>query len=309
MMINENREILTSDRSMLELLQLSETVAKSKASILIQGSTGSGKQMLAQWIHRHSERKNKPWVIFDCSNLSYAEQEKEFIHKIESAHGGSFVILEVSKLSPLLQNKLHQVLQEGLWVRSGNQSLIPLDIRIIATTSLVLAQLVKNGDFREELFYKLNVVSLKVPNLSERMGDVETLAKALVHHWTQVHGKTITGIHEEAVRSLNAHQWPGNVRELSATLERAVLLAQEDQIQQKDIQFQPAYETLARMQMAPLTTAWKPGKTLDEIERGVILEALKFHQGNRTHTAKALGISIRTLRNKLSEFRVMGINV
>lgn len=308
-MVNENREILTSDRNMTELLQLSETVAKSKASILVQGAAGSGKKLLSAWIHDRSQRASKPQVYFDCSNLSYAEQEKEFLNKLESAHGGTFVVLEVSKLSPSLQTKLCQIMHEGLLVRSGTHSLVPIDVRIIATTSQSLAQLVKTGDFREDLFYKLNVVTLKIPALSERMGDVEFLSRAFGKRWSQVHGKGEIQLDIESIQLLNSHRWPGNIRELDSTIERAVLLSQGSTIRAKDIQFQVIADPLTTPLSQALATGWKPGKTLDEIERSVILEALKFHQGNRTHTAKALGISIRTLRNKLSEYRVLGINV
>jgi two-component system response regulator FlrC len=305
-MKSENSEILTHDRNLMDLLQLSETVAKSKAAILIQGETGTGKRLLASWIHRKSQRLHKAIEIFECSKFSRGEQEAEFYNRLEAAHGGTLVLTEVSQLSPYLQTKLFQVLTDGVYLKPGTHQLMPVDVRVMATSTLPLSALVKSGDFREDLYLRLNVVNLKTPSLSDRMGDIEVLAKAFTSKWAAVHGRGEMTITSEAVQLLNGHTFSGNVRELDGTIERAVLTAVGNEIRARDIQIQKPVQSLAANVLAP---SWKPGRTLDEIERNVILEALNYHSGNRTHTAKALGISIRTLRNKLAEYRVMGIQV
>jgi two-component system response regulator FlrC len=281
------------DRQVNELLSLAETVAKSKASVLILGEFGTGKRSLARFIHEKSARSGRPFFMMNCRETAIGEQEVLFKSLEEQARGSTLVLAEVWKLSPSVQMRLLDLLQSGA------------DIRIIATSSRSVSNLVRNGDFKEELFYRLNVVNLKIPSLQERLGDIEAIARRFVARIASEQGKPGLDLSEESVLLLNSHRWPGNIRELESVCERAVLLAQGNEIRAKDIQFQVAQESKGQMDAA--TTAWRPGKTLDEIERNVILEALKHFSGNRTHTAKALGISIRTLRNKLAEFRVMGI--
>jgi two-component system response regulator FlrC len=287
-------ELSSLDHGYLELMQLCETVAKSRASCLIQGESGSGKKTLAQYIHLKSQRANKPFQIFNCKELSLGEQETEFKKSLDAARGGTLLIAEASRMSNVAQGRLFQAMQEGL------------DIRFIATSSRSLAQLVKQNEFREDLYYRLNVVNLKIPSLTERMLDIEMLSQNFARKWSDVHGKAEPKFTADAVQMLTAQRWPGNIRELESVIERAVLLNLTGEIRARDLQIAPQAAPIAEVQMS--NTAWKPGRTLDEIERNVILDALKHHDGNRTHTAKALGISIRTLRNKLAEYRVMGIN-
>lgn len=283
----------SSDRNYNELLSLAETVAKSKASILILGETGTGKRDLARFIHEKSARHAKPLLMMNCRETPASEQDVVLRNLAEQARGSTLILAEIWKLASPVQTRLLDLIQSGA------------DVRIIATSSRSLNGLVRNGDFKEELFHRLNVVNLKVPTLQERIGDVEILARQLVARFSETQGRPGMFLQNEAVLLMNSHRWPGNLRELEAVCERAVLLAQGNEIRAKDIQFQVPSESRAAGES--LSTAWKPGKTLDEIERNVILEALKHFSGNRTHTAKALGISIRTLRNKLAEFRVMGI--
>ena len=281
------------DRQYNELLSLAQTVAGSKASVLILGETGTGKRTLARFIHEKSTRASKPYFMMNCRETAVGEQEAVFTGLVSQATGSTLILAEVWKLSPLVQVKLVDLIQKGA------------DIRIVATSSRSLSGLVRNGDFKEELFYRLNVVNLKVPNLQERLGDIEVLAKAMVSRFSAAQGRNDLVLSEEAVLLLNSHRWAGNIRELESVCERAVLLAEGVEVRAKDIQFQGQLESGPRGDGN--AAIWKPGRTLDEIERTVILEALKHFSGNRTHTAKALGISIRTLRNKLAEFRVMGI--
>jgi two-component system response regulator FlrC len=203
--------------------------------------------------------------------------------------------------------------------RIGGRKPIPVDVRIIATTNRNLSDCVKEGSFREDLFYRLNVVNLTLPPLRERIGDVKHLSSFFIQNYAVKNGKTISGISDEALALMDSHTFPGNIRELENVVERAVITAQEDSIRACDIHIDrrggdlsasAAFAASGALAMGTEVLAaksWEPGRTLDDIERNVILEALKYHSGNRTHTAKALGISIRTLRNKLADYRLLGI--
>lgn len=288
-------KLKTLDRNMTELLSLAETVAKSKATVLLLGEFGTGKRTLARIIHEQSNRAHKPLHFFNCREIALGDQDASFAQMIQESLGATLIFAEIWKLSPSVQLKLYQVIQENR------------DIRMIATSSRSLANLVKNGDFREELYHRLNVVNLKVPNLESRIGDIEYLANSFVRKWGKVHGRENMSLSADAALLLNSHRWPGNIRELESTCERAVLLSPGMEVRARDIQIQAAPE--ARVSAESQASGWKLGRTLNEIERIVILDALKHFSNNRTHTAKSLGISIRTLRNKLAEFRVMGIKV
>jgi two-component system, response regulator FlrC len=282
----------SGDRNFNEILTLAETVAGSKASVLILGETGTGKRTLARYIHEKSTRSSRPFYMMNCRETAIGEQDSVFLNLAAQALGSTLILAEIWKLSPTVQMRLADLIQKGT------------DIRIIATSSRSISNLVRNGDFREELFYRLNLVNLKIPSLQERIGDIEALAHSMVKRFAEDQGKGAVILSAEAVKLLNSHRWSGNIRELESVCERAVLLSQTGEIRSRDIQFQGQLDSNKGEQVQAL---WKPGRTLDEIERTVILEALKHFSGNRTHTAKALGISIRTLRNKLAEFRVMGI--
>ena len=288
-----SQNLASRDRNYNELLTLAETVAKSKATVLILGEFGAGKRTLAKFIHENSTRSQKSLFSINCRETALGEQEKVFDSLLKQAAGSTLLIAEIWKLAPQVQLKLFQVLQEGV------------DVRIVATSSRSLANLVKNAEFREDLYYRLNVVNLKIPSLQERLGDIEYLANTFVKKWGSVHGREGMKLAEDAILFLNSHRWPGNIRELEGACERAVLLAPALEVRARDIQIQQPAE--ARPSAEAQAFSWKPGRTLDEIERNVILEALKHFSGNRTHTAKSLGISLRTLRNKLAEYRVMGI--
>jgi two-component system response regulator FlrC len=301
----------TVDRSYTEMLQLCDSVAKSKATVLISGEAGSGKKSLAELIHAKSNRVSKALITYSCRDYALGEQETKFVKSLEAANGGTLLITEVTDFTSMLQARLFHAIRENM------------DIRFLVTTSKNIAAIAREGSFREDLYYRLNVVSIKVPSLCDRLGDIELLANEFAVKSARTHSVPLPRLSADAVQMLNGHKWPGNVRELESTIERAVLLYSGNEggeIRARDLQIigrspvsgpnAVAGATAAGLPVAvgsvSLTT-WKPGRTLDEIERNVILEALKHHDGNRTHTAKALGISIRTLRNKLAEYRVMGI--
>lgn len=318
-------EIVTGDHRMKELIQLARTVAQSKATVLIQGESGTGKELMASLVHENSNRSNRPFVAINCAAIPENLLESELFGyergaftgavsgkagKFEFANGGTLLLDEISEMDIRLQAKLLRVLQEGEVDRIGGRKPIQVDVRIIATTNRNLAECVKNGTFREDLYYRLNVVNLTVPPLRDRVGDVRLLAERFMSVYAAKNSKALSGFTSEALGVLETHTWPGNVRELENAVERAAITAKGPYIYPQEVVIQQGAEGRLRAgdDDAAGDRAWMPGKTLNDIERNVILEALQYHHGNRTHTARALGISIRTLRNKLAEYRLMGIH-
>jgi two-component system, response regulator FlrC len=293
--------------------------------VLIQGESGTGKELFANLIQENSTRAPKPFIAINCAAIPENLLESELFGyekgaftgamankagKFELANGGTLLLDEISEMDIRLQAKLLRVIQEGEVDRIGGRKPIPVDVRIIATTNRNLAECVKQGSFREDLFYRLNVVNLTLPPLRERIGDVKVVADYFVASFSKRNGKAFTGLTVPALQMMESYGWPGNVRELEHVLERAVLTATGNQIEDKDIVIQSAQTaSLSADGFTEEMTGWTPGRTLDDIERRVILDALHYHKGNRTHTARSLGISIRTLRNKLSDYRKLGIHV
>jgi len=317
-------EIITNDRRMKEIIQLARTVAQSKATVLIQGESGTGKELMASLIHESSARAQKPFVAINCAAIPENLLESELFGyergaftgavnskagKFEFANGGTILLDEISEMDLRLQAKLLRVIQEGEVDRLGGRKPIQVDVRIIATTNRNLSDCVREGTFREDLFYRLNVVNLTLPPLRERTGDVTLIANKLLQQFAMKNSRQITGFSPDALAVLASHNWAGNIRELENVMERAALTAVGAMVLASDLKI----ERQSRMQETQATvldlSGWTPGRTLDQIEKNVILDALKFHQGNRTHTAKSLGISIRTLRNKLADYRRDGIEV
>jgi transcriptional regulator with PAS, ATPase and Fis domain len=232
--------------------------------------------------------------------------------KFEMANGGTLLLDEISEMDVRLQAKLLRAIQEGEVDKIGGRKPISIDVRIIATTNRNLAECVKQGKFREDLFYRLNVVSLTLPPLRERVGDIKVLSESFMEDYAQKNTKKLTGFQTEAMQLLESHVWPGNIRELENVIERAVITAKDAIISVQDIFIERREISLKNSNLLNLYNlekdkGWSPGRTLDDIERKVIIEALEYHQGNRTHTARALGISIRTLRNKIADYRKIGI--
>ena len=320
-------EIITSDRRMKDLIQLAKTVAQSRATVLIQGESGTGKELLSGLIHRCSSRSNRPYVAINCAAIPENLLESELFGyergaftgavtskagKFELANGGTILLDEISEMDIRLQAKLLRVLQEGQVDRIGGNRSVKVDVRVIATTNRNLPEAVQEGSFREDLYYRLNVVNLTVPNLRDRIGDIEILVKHVAEKVAQKSKRATKHFSPEVISMLEMHNWPGNVRELENVVERAIITSKNDVIIQSDIVIDSARD--GEVNTHPVVRAdemdvvnWKPGTTLDDMERYVILEALQHHNGNRTHTARALGISIRTLRNKLADYRKIGI--
>ncbi|MDR3606750.1 MAG: sigma-54 dependent transcriptional regulator [Oligoflexia bacterium] len=327
-------EIVTADRRMRELIQLAKTVAQSKATVLIQGESGTGKELMASLVHENSSRASRPFVAINCAAIPENLLESELFGyergaftgavtskagKFEFANGGTLLLDEISEMDIRLQAKLLRVIQQGEVDRIGGRRPIPVDVRIIATSNRNLSDCVRDGSFREDLFYRLNVVNLTVPPLRERVGDVRLLSQHFIAIYSERNSRVISNLSTEALSLLESHVWQGNVRELENVIERAVITAQDGVILPRDVhierrgsQFQDGALSLADFGQAGAGlnggAPWAPGQTLNDIEQKVILGALEYHKGNRTHTARALGISIRTLRNKLADYRKLGIH-
>lgn len=314
--------IVTEDRRMKEILELARTVALSKATVLVQGESGTGKERIAELIHQSSARAAKPFILMNCASTpknlieselfgyergSFSGSGQAKIGKFELANGGTLLLDEVSELSLEMQEKILDVIQSGEVQKWGSKSGILIDIRIIATSHKNLSECVRAGTFREDLFYRLNVVTLSVPPLRERTADIVTLAQKFVRDASEKHSKSLSGVSPEAIHRLVGYAWPGNVRQLQTVMDRSVLTSKGNRIEANDIQLEEMISKLASENRAAAEMKWNPGATLNDIEKKIILDALGYHKGNRTHTAKALGISIRTLRNKLADYRKEGI--
>jgi two-component system response regulator FlrC len=323
-------DIQTNDPKMKDILKLAETVAGTKSSVLIQGETGTGKGQMAKFIHDRSGRAGAPCVTVNCAQQpemlletelfgfekgAFAGTVSEKRGKFEQASGGTLILDDVSELTPKLQAKVLKVLESGMVERIGSKAGVPVDVRIVAITNKNIADCVTQGKFSETLYYKLNNASMVIPPLRERSADLKLLVSGIMGRVASRSGRRVSGITEEAVGKLATHNFAGNLRELEGILERAMLSAQDGVIRATDIAVGQAMPNLAHQGSGAHSIDWEsqaqwaPGRTLEEIERAVILKSLAFHNGNRTHTARELGISIRTLRNKLNEYRRAGISV
>ena len=331
---DDNRPMVVNDPAMLNVLGLADQVAGSEASILITGESGAGKEVIARYVHQKSRRVQKPFISVNCAAIPENLLESELfghekgaftgavarrIGKFEEANGGTLLLDEISEMDARLQAKLLRAIQEREIDRVGGAKPVKVDIRILATSNRDLIQAVKEGTFREDLLYRLNVVNLKLPPLRERPGDIIALAEHFVRKYAAANGVAERPLSAEARRRLVAHRWPGNVRELENAMHRAVLLASGPEIEENAIRLpdgQPlaAADPHARTaQVASLAaetaTRGFVGQTVAEMEQQLILDTLEHCLGNRTHAANILGISIRTLRNKLKEYTEAGVSV
>ncbi len=322
------------DPAMAALLDRAAQIARAEASVLITGESGTGKEVLARHIHRQSRRARGPFVALNCAALPESLLESElFGHekgafsgavaarkgKFEQADGGTLLLDEIGEMDPRLQAKLLRALQEKEIDRLGGTQPVKVDVRILAATNRDLAAEVRAGRFREDLFFRLNVVALRIPPLRERPGDILALAEHFVARFADANGLPRRELAPEVLPPLLSHPWPGNVRELENTMHRAVLLAQgpvigTDAIELTPLRLDRAPEAPSSATPAPAPAAARPvsalvGRRVDEVERDLILETLTHCLGNRTRAAEILGISIRTLRNKLHEYRAQGVPV
>ena len=325
---DESHQLVYEDEAMGAVLALADQIAGSEASILITGESGTGKEVLARYVHRKSQRADKPFISVNCAAIPENLLESELfghekgaftgaiarrIGKFEEANGGTLLLDEISEMDARLQAKLLRAIQEREIDRVGGTKPVKVDIRIIATSNRDLAEAVKHGTFREDLLYRLNVVNLRLPALRERPKDIRALAHHFARKYAEANGVPYRPISSQTERLLLGHGWKGNVRELENTIHRAVLLANG----RRDRARKPsACPTAPRSAPRPTVSPQNPsvqsavvsaaavtrglvGRTVSDVERDLILDTLDHCLGNRTHAANILGISIRTLRNKL----------
>jgi two-component system response regulator FlrC len=326
----DTREMIYRDDSMAKVVKLAQQIAGSDASVLITGESGTGKEVLARFVHGRSNRSKRPFITVNCAAIPENLLESELfghekgaftgavarrIGKFEEANGGTLLLDEISEMEVRLQAKLLRAIQERVIDRVGGNRPVPVDIRIIATSNRNLTETVREGKFREDLLFRLNVVNLKIPPLRERPADIGELAHHFIRKYSQANGLPLRPLSTDARRALSTNRWPGNVRELENTLHRAVLLSSGDEIG-ADAILTPDGDRLDLAKTAPAVahatfaaeqvTRALVGRTVADVERDLILETLKHCLGNRTHAANILGISIRTLRNKLNEYAADG---
>lgn len=306
--------ILTIDNHFQELLRTAESVATSKATVLIFGESGTGKELIAKFIHAKSARCAKRFVAINCAAMPEGLIESELfgfekgaftsansrkIGKLELAHGSTFLLDEISELPLLLQAKLLRVIQQSEVERLGGLDTVKIDVRWIATSNRDLTKMVKEGTFREDLFFRLNVIPLFIPPLRARPKDIEYLAEHFCDSSCSQNGILKKNLSANAIRKLIDYHWPGNVRELQNVIERGALLANgKGKVEISDVEI-----TLPE-KSSEIQNSWiRPGMKVEEMEKLLILKTLEFTGQNRTHAADLLGISVRTLRNKLAEYR------
>src|SRR4051812_3163687 len=334
---DESHQLIFEDAATASVIAMADQIAASEASILISGESGTGKEVLARYVHRKSARVEKPFISVNCAAIPENLLESELfghekgaftgaiarrIGKFEEANGGTLLLDEISEMDARLQAKLLRAIQEREIDPVGGTKPVKVDIRIIATSNRDLAEAVKHGTFREDLLYRLNVVNLRLPALRERPKDIRALAHHFARKYAEANGVAYRPISSQTERLLLSHAWRGNVRELENTIHRAVLLAQGPDIAPEAIRLpdgtQVGPASIPVMQNASVQSAVVSaaavtrslvGRTVSDVERDLILDTLDHCLGNRTHAANILGISIRTLRNKLREYSDSGLSI
>ena len=345
-------QILGNSPAIQQLNDLIRKVARTQATVLIQGESGTGKELVSRSIYKNSTRVKKPFITVNCAAIPDNLVESEFFGhekgaftgavsrregRFELAHGGTILLDEISEISPVVQSKLLRVLQERELERVGGMRTISVDVRVIATTNRDLTQSVERKEFRQDLFFRLNVVPIHVPPLRERQTDIPLLAETFMHRYAKKHGCPVAGFSKSSLDALQSHPWPGNIRELQNVVERAVILTAEGALIEPELlgltvmssgkiyipanpmaeahemdtsSTQLKTETLAQNEQKSSTVSLEKVSpededipTLGEIEKRHIFATLEAFNQNRTKTAKHLGISIRTLRNKLNEYK------
>ncbi|WP_272699137.1 sigma-54-dependent transcriptional regulator [Desulfovibrio sp. Fe33] len=330
-------QIIGRHTAVLRVLALARQVAGSKATVLISGESGTGKEMFARYLHHNSDRTDRPFVAINCAALPEHLLESELfghekgaftgaisrkLGKFELADGGTILLDEITEMDLGLQAKLLRVLQESEFDRVGGVETVKVDVRVLATTNRRIEDSVREGKFRQDLYYRLNVIPLALPALRERGEDVLLLAEYFTNKFTAAYGLGGLAFTDEARKWLMDYDWPGNVRELQNLMERAVLLAGQGPIRPRhflmgDEQWTPDdladidADQQAVCEAAPPATPDEAMSVmpLHEMEKRLILKSLEETTGNRTRAAELLGISVRTLRNKLNEYKKQGLDL
>jgi DNA-binding NtrC family response regulator len=324
----ESDTVIAADPAMQACLAMAAQVAPSEATILVTGESGSGKEVIAKYLHRMSKRANGPFIAVNCAAIPEALLESELfghekgsftgavarrIGKFEEANGGTLFLDEIGEMHSTLQSKLLRALQEREIDRVGGSSPVKVNIRVITATNRNLEEAVKAGTFREDLYFRLNVIGIELPALRERPGDIGPLAEFFIKKYSIANGVDERELSQGALEKLAGHYWRGNVRELENAMHRAVLLATGEKIGAEAILLsgqssmpvvQVKHADLPVPEAHPMV-----GRTVAAVEQDLILGTLNHCLGNRTHAANILGISIRTLRNKLREYADQGVRV
>ena len=310
--------IVGGSLAMQQVYEMASSVAVSNANVLITGESGTGKELLARAIHYSSLRKEKPFVVLNCAAISEGVLESElFGHekgafsgaldtrkgRFERADQGTLFIDEVAEMSMAAQVKLLRVIQEHEFERVGGNKTISVDVRIVAATNKKLEEQVKDGNFREDLYYRLNVVNINVPPLRSRREDVEPLSRFFLEKYISETGKKITDLSPRALSCLLAHDWPGNVRELQNAIERAVVLSKGSVLTPRDFP-----QGMQGDDQICLQIPEKGGSLtdiLEDLERQLIIQTLQREDGSQTRAAETLGIKRTTLRYKMEKYRMI----
>jgi len=316
----DRRSLIGRSIAMTRLIETVSQVAPTEATVLITGESGTGKEMIAGLIHYNSLRKDRPFIRFNCAAIAETLLESElFGHekgaftgadrrkegKFRQADGGSLFLDEVSEMSVGMQVKLLRVLQERELTRVGGEEVLRVDVRLIAATNRDLLKEVGAGRFREDLFYRLNVVTLHVPPLKERPEDIPLLAQEFLAQFTEKNRKAIKGFTPQAMDRLLRHPWPGNVRELMNSVERGVVLSRGEYLDEAELSLLLPGAAPAPAAAAATALQGPESASLEIVEREAILRALETSRGNKSEAARRLGITRRTLHQKLRKYEVM----
>ena len=322
---SENSEEIIKDEKMERLYSLAARVAKTNATVLIQGDSGTGKEVIARYLHQYSPRQNQPFVAINCAAIpdnmleavlfgyekgAFTGAHQSTPGKFEQAQGGTLLLDEITEMDIGLQAKLLRVLQEREVERLGGRRVISLEVRVLATTNRNLKEQVDNGEFREDLFYRLNVFPLKIPPLKDRKDDILPLAKAMLQRHCDG-GKTLPQFDPEAEQHLLNYPWPGNVREMENVIQRALILNLGEIIGIEDLVLEVEdYSLVSNGESAEAEiSSDRLGEGLRSVEEKIILDTLKEELGSRKSTANRLGISPRTLRYKIARMREAGLSM
>lgn len=310
--------IVGSSSGMQRVFEMASSVAASNASVLISGESGTGKELIARSIHFNSQRKEKPFIVLNCAALSEGLLESElFGHekgafsgaiatkkgRFELAHEGTLFIDEVGEMSANAQVKLLRVIQEHEFERVGGTRTLPSDVRIVAATNKNLEAEVRAGNFREDLYYRLNVINLHLPSLRERREDIEPLARHFLQKYARETGKKVTDFSPRALTCLLGYDWPGNVRELQNVIERAVVLSKGESVTPRD--FPQGVHGGDEICLELPERGGSLTDILEDLERQLIMQTLRREQGSQTRTAEILGIKRTTLRYKMEKYRLL----
>lgn len=321
----ENHALIYGDKKTENILKLAKQVAPSEANILLTGESGTGKEIFSRFIHDNSKRANKKFVAVNCAAIPETLLESELfgyekgaftgavarrIGKFEEASDGTLLLDEISEMDIKIQSKLLRAIQEKEIDRIGGKAPIKVNTRIIATSNRNLAEAVKNGTFRQDLYYRLNVVNINIPPLRERSEDIPVLAKHFVKKYSELNELPMKDLSAEAEAKLKNYLWPGNVRELENTIHRAVLMSVGDKIEADAVMLNDPEAVIAKPEIGEEMSGGEfVGRTVANMERSLIIDTLKHTMGNRTTAANILGISIRTLRNKLKQYEEEGYSL